>query len=490
MKWLGLAMGLLVSFAFGVALGGTDVGDGMRAAGERALGTGLVAASGESAEDPMTRVLLENPSLIRAIQGDGAFGNPSDPAISRRIFSRDEAAIEAAREITKVEKLAPRTWLIRLPVSNAVLFETDEGLVLVDAGAAAAGPALLDAIRSVSDAPIHTLIYTHAHVDHAYGTWALLEAGEQPEVVAHAAMPKRFERYIRLRGSIARQMSQPLADLPDDRGDVVWPTRIFEGRLELEIGGETFVLQHHLGETDDQLYVWVPGRKALACADYYQEWIPNVGNGKRVQRYVEEWAVALREMAGLGAEILLPGHGGAVEGTHLIHGDFTLLADALDSIVEQTIAGLNAGLREDQVWAAVHLPESLAGHPKLQEVYVSVQDVSKMVIKRHTGWWDDIPSHWSPASIEAQSAALVDAAGGMSSFVAYARRLLDTDLRLASHFADWAFYSDPGSPEAQQLVLDVYKRRILDPSSFTQEKLAYVAQMAAARQLQLAAEAR
>ena len=74
--------------------------------------------------------------------------------------------------------------------------------------------------------------------------------------------------------------------------------------------------------------------------------------------------------------------------------------------------------------------------------------------------------------------------------VPHARRLLESDPRLASHFADWAFYADPQSPEAQQLVLDVYKRRILDEASYTQEKLAYIEQMAAARQLQLAAEAR
>ncbi len=149
--------------------------------------------------------------------------------------------------------------MIRLPVSNAVLFETDDGLVLADTGVAAAGPALLDAIRSVSTAPLHTVIYTHAHVDHAYGTWALLEAGERPEIIAHKAVPLRFERYIRLRGAIAKYLSQPVHDLPDDRNNLVWPTQTFADRIELEVGGETFVLQHHRGETDDQLYVWVPG---------------------------------------------------------------------------------------------------------------------------------------------------------------------------------------------------------------------------------------
>jgi len=488
MRWLVPGLIALLAFALGVATGSTGARERLRRVGERAVGSALVAISPERASDVRVRVLMENPSLISAIQGEGAFGGRSHPSIGLGIFSRNEEAIEAARDLTQVEKLAPRTWLIRLPVSNAALFETDKGLVLVDTGAAPAGPGLLDAIRSVSSAPLHTIIYTHGHVDHAYGTWALLEKGDRPEIVAHAALPRRFERYIRLRGSIAKYMSQPVDTLPNGVEDLVWPTRTFEDRLELEIGGETFVLQHHLGETDDQLYVWIAGRKALVCADYCQEWIPNVENGKRVQRYVEEWAVALREMADLGAEILLPGHGPAVLETDAIHDDFVVLAEALESIVEQTIEGLNAGLRKDQVWARVRLPDHLASHPHLQQRYVSVQDVSKMVIKRYTGWWDDIPSHWSPAPVEAQAIALVDSAGGLDAFVRYARRLVESDVVLASHFADWAFLADPESAQAQQLILDVYKQRILDAGSYTQEKLAYVDQMAAARRLQLMAE--
>lgn len=130
--------------------------------------------------------------------------------IAMNMFSRDEVSIAEARERVRIEELAPRTWLIRLPIVNAVLFETDAGLVLVDTGMGPAGPAILDAMRQVSDAPLHTIIYTHGHVDHAYGTWALTEAGvdgQLPEIISHDDLPKRFERYMRLRGSIARYMT-------------------------------------------------------------------------------------------------------------------------------------------------------------------------------------------------------------------------------------------------------------------------------------------
>ena len=69
---------------------------------------------------------------------------------------------------------------------------------------------------------------------------------------------------------------------------------------------------HRRGETDDHCYVSVPGRRAVACADFYQGFLPNVGNGKLVQRYVEDWALAMREMAALELLHLLPAHGDAL----------------------------------------------------------------------------------------------------------------------------------------------------------------------------------
>jgi alkyl sulfatase BDS1-like metallo-beta-lactamase superfamily hydrolase len=324
--------------------------------------------------------------------------------------------------------------------------------------------------------------------------------GTKPQIIAHENLPLRFSRYIRLRGSIAQYMSQPVDQLPSSEDDLVWPTRTFSDRLQLEIGGESFVLQHRKGETDDHLYVWVPGRRALASADFYQGFLPNAGNGKRVQRYVEEWARTLVEMAGLAPAVVLPAHGEALTDPALIQANFLALAEALDYIVDHTIAGLNQGLRKDQAFQSLQLPEHLANHRSLNVQYVSPQDISKMVIRKYTGWWDDLPSEWSPAAREDQAAVIVELAGGIDSLVELARGKLEVldlgdelhaaevDMKLASHMADWAWLSHPEDPAVQQLVLDAFRARILDPESNTQEMLAYLDRMAEARQRQVGAE--
>ena len=70
--------------------------------------------------------------------------------------------------------------------------------------------------------------------------------------------------------------------------------------------------------------------------------------------------------------------------------------------------------------------------------------------------------------------------------VAEARGLIETDVVMACHLTDWAFLAAPENPDVQQLVIDVYRARVLDPRSNTMEMLNYVKVMTEARELQLA----
>jgi alkyl sulfatase BDS1-like metallo-beta-lactamase superfamily hydrolase len=472
-----------LSLLVGMSLSTTPIGDAARDAGRSARSSVVQVAGNAAGVATRTMVLAENPEIISRLMEGGSFGGEYSIYAAQNMFGRTESAIDDVRGKTRLIEVAPRSYLIRMPIVNAAFFVTDAGVVLVDTGMGPAGPAVLEAIRSVTDQPIHTVIYTHGHVDHAYGTWALLQAGERPEIIAHENLEARFNRYIRLRGSLARYMSQPLEQLPSSAADLVWPTRYFSDRLELEIGGESFVLQHHKGETDDQLYVWVPQRRTLASADYYQGFLPNAGNGKRVQRYVEEWSAAMKEMAALEPAVLLPAHGEPLTDTAVIRENFLVLAEAFDHIVRHTIDGLNAGKRKDEIFASVALPEHLSKHPTLKVQYVTANDISRMLIKQYTGWWDDVPSQWTPASLEDQGNMIIELAGGnLPAITRYARTLIKQDIRLASHLADWLFYARPDNTDVQQLVFDVYRARILDPHTNTQEMLTYLDQMTVARE--------
>ena len=63
--------------------------------------------------------------------------------------------------VDRIEAVAPHTWMIYLPLVNVVVFKTDEGLVLVNAGMAAADTVMRELIANVTEAPIHRTIYLH-----------------------------------------------------------------------------------------------------------------------------------------------------------------------------------------------------------------------------------------------------------------------------------------------------------------------------------------
>ena len=59
--------------------------------------------------------------------------------------------------------------------------------MLVDTGTKQFAPMLAAMLRQKTQAPVHTAIYTHGHIDHAYGLEAFLMPGQKkPRVIAHA----------------------------------------------------------------------------------------------------------------------------------------------------------------------------------------------------------------------------------------------------------------------------------------------------------------
>lgn len=421
----------------------------------------------------------EHPDILRTMARNDGFGGPRSPLIANRMQDRAPELVAEARGKMTVEPQGKGLWLIRFPYVNVVLVETKDSLVLLDTGYAAIGPVLRDLIPTLSPKPLETIVLTHTHVDHASGAFALLK--DKPHIITSVLFPQMVDTDIRLRGSIAKYNNQPLANQPTSRADFVMPTLTFRDRMERTIGGEKFVFIHAPAETEEQIYIWMPGRKALISADYYQGFLPNAGNGKRIQRHVEEWTAALRDMVSLKPALLLPMHGKAIVGEALIADALTTTADAMEHIANQVVDRLNNGERKDVILASLDWPDEFANSPLLVTSYVRPEDIGKMVAHRWTGWWDDIPSHYNALNFEAEAREAVALAGGVAAIEQRARALLKTDPRLATRLTDWAFFGAPESPVAMQLAVDVYLARIAAPDTPIQEATIYLDIAAKAR---------
>ena len=138
-----------------------------------------------------------------------------------------------------------------------------------------------------------------------------------------------------------------------------FPDETYETTHELHVGSSTFHLQHEKGETDDATVTWFPERRVLCSGDLFIWNSPNAGNPQKVQRYPLEWAHALRRMAALDAEFLLPGHGLPVFGRERIAQALSETAEYLESLVEQTLALMNQGARLADTVSSVVVPRHL-----------------------------------------------------------------------------------------------------------------------------------
>jgi alkyl sulfatase BDS1-like metallo-beta-lactamase superfamily hydrolase len=359
-----------------------------------------------------------------------------------------------------------------LSFSHVIAVEGGGGLALVDTSSPSLAPRARTALRTWSDAPVRTIIYTHGHVDHVGGARLFsdeaADAGEaRPRVVAHEAVDDRFSRYDLTHGYNAlinaRQFGRRAA-LGVGQGD--WPTEwvrpdtTFSARMTLRLGGEVVELRHARGETDDHAWLWMPDRRIICGGDFLTWVFPNAGNPQKVQRYPGEWALALREMASLHPELFLPAHGLPISGAERVARVLDDIATALESLVTQTVALMNAGARLDDVVREVRVPAELADRPYLRATYDEPEFVVRNIWRLYGGWWDGDPAHLKPAGAAELAAELADLVGGAGRLASRATDLAAAgDLRLACHLAELATQAAPASAECQAARAEVYRAR-------------------------------
>jgi len=381
-----------------------------------------------------------------------------DPAVGGTLFERYFTGKHAAEEV------AEKTYFLTADYVNVIALETSDGLLLVDTGMSNTADRVYEEMRKHTSARLDTVIYTHGHMDHAFGLQPWLASGESPRVIAQERLVHRFETYKRT-GPLNIHANKVQFGIeegivwPQEHDDFIWPTLTYRDDLSIRVGGEEFVLYHAMGETDDATWVHAPERGVICTGDLWMSMLPNCGNPQKVQRYPEEWADALEAIAAKNADLLLPGHGPIIEGADRIKELCLNTAEALRALVEQTLEGLNAGRPHDEIAASVHIPEHLAGEPYLDPLYDRPEFISRNVIRKYGGWWNGHPADLLPASREAQAREIVALAGGVDRVVERAKALDESDPELAGHLAEWAFLAEPDSPSACQCVIDIFGKR-------------------------------
>jgi alkyl sulfatase BDS1-like metallo-beta-lactamase superfamily hydrolase len=396
--------------------------------------------------------------------------------VSARVIDAGETDEPTNRLSNELSELTSEISIVE-SFSHVVTFRTAEGLVCFDTSHANSGAAVTESLRTWSEDPVHSLVYTHGHIDHVGGSAALAadaarRGNAAPDVLGHEAVTARFERYeetngyniainARQFGNVGRSGSPMMTG--SDRflhPDTLWPTKTFGESLSTTIGDTEFVLHHDRGETDDHCWAWVPSSRALCVGDFVTWVFPNAGNPQKVQRYPLEWAKALRKMMAYDADLLLPAHGLPIEGTSRINRVLGNLAEALEFLVEQTLQAMNAGQSLDDIVHSVALPEETLQRPWMQPVYDEPEFVIRNIWRLYGGWWDFRPDTLKPSPRADLAIEVAAMSGGVEVLVERAKAVMDTgDHRLACHLIELAADADWHNAATHEARAEIYSQR-------------------------------
>ena len=357
-------------------------------------------------------------------------------------------------------------------LANAIMIEGDGSNIIIDTtGTVETAQEVKDLFDSINSNPVEAIIYTHNHGDHTYG--ATVFAEDSTEIYAHESTGKYLSRVIGiLRPIISSRSSRmfgnvlpreevenngigPFLEIGRDgrKPGLLYPTKTFSDKLAFTAAGIKIELYHAPGETNDQLFVWLPEKRALFPGDNFYKTFPNLYTIRGTPyRDLVGWVNSIDMMRYLEPEYLVPSHTRPLVGAKTINNLLTTYRDAIQYVHDQTIRLMNMGMEPDEIAESLILPKHLGDSPYLQEFYGSPAWSAKNVFSGYLGWFDGNPSSLKPLPKREEATNIINLAGGWDKLFQEAEQsYLNEEFQWSLQLTDYLLRMKPDDRQTQLL---------------------------------------
>lgn len=352
--------------------------------------------------------------------------------------------------------------------SNASMVIGEQGVVVIDAlRALGAAEKVAELFKEITSKPVETLIYTHGHDDHTGGSSAFIGNRRDVKIIARAGFKEGLQGRSPVEPILKQRNARQFGrDLPDkdviNRGvasgttstdrvgeGYIQPNTTFKDSMLVKLAGIEFELHAADGETNDELFVWIPDLKTLFTGDNYYKSFPNLYAIRGSQyRDVKSWGESIQKMSTLPVEYLVPGHTRPLSGKSMVHRKLKNYATAILSVYHQTIDAMNKGYTLQQTVDSVRLPDSLIDQPNLQEFYGSVPWGVRSIFLHYVGWFDGNPTNLYPLASSQEAKHIIELAGGEKKmFEQLSKAVKDDEYQWGLQLTDYLLQTDYERPK-------------------------------------------
>ncbi|MDS0524274.1 alkyl/aryl-sulfatase [Clostridium sp. SHJSY1] len=329
--------------------------------------------------------------------------------------------------------------------SNSIIIEAKNSVILIDTlDTDVRAKKLKKLIAEITDKPVKTIIFSHGHPDHRGGSDVFSDTN--PEIIAFAPKRPVIGRTPKLNDILNKRTSYQFGyNLTDEEvisqgigiregftvGEgkyaFVPATTIYnEEKVVRNIDGIDIEMISAVGETDDQMFIWLPDSRVICCGDNYYGCWPNLYALRGSQyRDVNDWVETLDLILSYPTEYVLPGHTKPLIGRNTVQEVLTNFRNAIDYVLEETLKGMNKGLTADELSNTIKLPENLASLPYLGEFYGTVAWSVRSIFNGYIGWFDGNPTNLNKLPTKEYALKMIELIGGEEKVITEIKKSLE-----------------------------------------------------------------